>query len=347
MCEADSEPTGPGRVAARSPLPRVPSAEVRDLGKHVTFVSPSSNGRLRQCTVYNDRTWRLDETGRVNAPTGMTQILITSASSDKMDRQCLHRIAGAAVVRPTSGRFNKPCDQAAAWLQALVDARRGMRKLRNDWIAAARFMSDNMLGLLLCLRYSFRKENRARFKLMCDNYGVHSAVSLAPLVSDALFDGRLWSGVYQVFHFGKIPVYHGKFHGSESWSCWERCKNHFGQMIVAGGDARDGVQDMYRFMAKNGGLEEWFILPVLRCPAIPKSQLNDIEQRYIRSDPHCLNTQHFKGKGANRGCGRPYKTERSDPTGDTKLREISNRDVRSLATPHEWRPVPLHLAKRG
>ena len=95
MCEADSEPTGPGRVAARSPLPRVPSAEVRDLGKHVTFVSPSSNGRLRQCTVYNDRTWRLDEAGRQVGRDGVEEQLVRVEQRDvprdgaaRKDRAC-------------------------------------------------------------------------------------------------------------------------------------------------------------------------------------------------------------------------------------------------------------------
>ena len=134
--KAIMEPTSPGRVAARSPLPRVPSAEVRDLGKHVTLVSPSCSGRLRKCTVYNDRTSLLDSAGRVNAPAAATRLLVASAASDRDDRWCLNRIAGAAAVRPTSGRFNKPCEQAIAWLQALIEARRGMKKPRNDWIAA-------------------------------------------------------------------------------------------------------------------------------------------------------------------------------------------------------------------
>ncbi len=64
-------------------------------------------------------------------------------------------------------------------------------------ISRGEFQSDNMLGLLLSLRYSRRKENRDRFRLMCENYAVQCAVPLAPLVSDALFDGSLWSGVYQ------------------------------------------------------------------------------------------------------------------------------------------------------
>ena len=277
----------------------------------------------------------------MNAPAAAARLLVASAASDRDDRWCLNRIAGAAAVRPTSGRFNKSCDQAIAWLQALIEARRGMKKPRNDWIAAASFMSDNLLGLLLCLRYSYRKENRAMFKLMCKNYGVHSAASLAPLVADALFDGRLWSGIYQVFNFRKTPRYHGKFHGSESWSCWERCKNHFAQMIAAKGNMSE-VQDMYRYMARKGGLEEWFILPIMRCPEIPKCQLDAIEQRYIRADPHCLNTQHFKGKGASRGCARPHCKEVGNKL-QVDLQQQRTQQPKKL----RLQPMLRHLARRG
>ena len=331
-------------MAASSPPPRIPGATVRALGEqHVSAVSPSSDGGARQQAVYNARTWRLDKAGCVNAPTVPYRVLITPSSGDKMDKQCLQYIAGTAVVRSTSGRFNKPCDQAAAWLQALVKTRKAMRGIRNDWVQAASFVSDNMLGLLLCLRYSFRKENRNRFRLMCDNYGVHSAASLAPLVTDALFVGSQWSGIYQAFNFQSSSVYHGKFHGSESWSCWQRAKGHYGQMHAAEGVGKDDVQEMYRYMARNGGVESWFILPVLRCPAIPKSQLNAIEQRYIRADHQCLNTQHTKGKGAPKGCDRPHKCEVLDFTATTKLRENLRTSMDS-ATVH---PAPIHIAKRG
>ena len=275
---------------------------MRVLGEqHVSAVSPSSDGGARQRTVYNARTWRLDKAGCVNAPTVPYRVLITPSSGDKMDKQCLQYIAGTAVVRSTSGRFNKPCDQAAAWLQALVKTRKAMRGIRNDWVQAASFVSDNMLGLLLCLRYSFKKENRQRFQLMCANYGVHSALQLAPLVINAMFDGS-WSGVYQCFNFSQKSVYHGKFHGSDTWCYWDRTKQHYGHIE----DACKGkeVQDMYRYMARRGGMESWFLLPVIRCPEIPKSQLNMIEQGYIKADPRCLNTQHSRRKGLAEGCAQ-------------------------------------------
>jgi len=253
-------------------------------------------------TVFDDRTWRLSADGHVNAPTAPRQIIITPSSGDKADRECLQYMAGAAVVRPTSGRYHKSCDQATAWLQALVDARALMRREgRRDWVGAASFQSDNTLGLLLCLRYSFKKENRQRFQLMCANYGVHSALQLAPLVIDAMFDGS-WSGVYQCFNFSQKSVYHGKFHGSDTWCCWDRTKQHYGHIE----DACKGkeVQDMYRYMARRGGMESWFLLPVIRCPEIPKSQLNMIEQGYIKADPRCLNTQHSRRKGLAEGCAQ-------------------------------------------
>lgn len=251
-------------------------------------------------TVYEDRTWRLSEDGRVNAPAAAYQIVIKPSSSDKDDRRCLQYIAGCAAVRPTSGRYSKSCDQAAAWLQALVRCRAEMHgKGRNDWVGAAKFQSENTLGLLLCLRYSYKKVNRHRFQLMCANYGVHSALQLAPLVNDAMFDGA-WSGIYQCFSFQQASVYHGKFHGSDTWCCWDRTKQHYGN--IANACKGDEVQHMYHFMARRGGMESWFSLPVMRCPMIPKSQLDLIEQGYIKADPHCLNTQHCKGKGLAKGC---------------------------------------------
>jgi hypothetical protein len=61
---------------------------------------------------------------------------------------------------------------------------------------------------------------------------------------------------------------------------------------------------MYRYMARRGGMESWFLFPVIRCPEIPKSQLNMIEQGYIKADPRCLNTQHSRRKGLAEGCAQ-------------------------------------------
>ena len=325
-------------------MPRTSEAQVRALGKHVTSSCPSSEGCPATYTVYDDRTWILSAGGQVNAPMTPVQISVApqTASGDKADRACLQRIAGNAFVRPTSGRYHKSCDQAEAWLQALMRCRRDGKSFRNDWVAAAEFQSDNMLGLLLSLRYSRRKENRDRFRLMCENYAVQCAVQLAPLVSDALFDGSLWSGVYQYFSYTQKSVYHGKFHGSESWSCWDRAKQHYGATKLADkGDTE--VQNMYRTMARKGGCESWLLLPVLRMPTIPKSQLDAIEQVYIKADSHCLNTQH-KRKGAAEGSVRQLMPDRV-----IDLRQNAGPKTRSQ-TKASQHPVaiPKHLkAKRG
>jgi len=144
------------------------------------------------------------------------------------------------------------------------------------------------------------------------------------------------------FSFTQRSVYHGKFHGSASWSCWDRAKQHYGATRLADkGDTE--VQDMYRTMARKGGCKSWLLLPVLRMPAIPKSQLDAIEQVYINADPHCLNTQHKRNSAAE-GSARQLRPDKV-----TNLRQHAGLKAKSKAKASQHPiAIPKHLrAKRG
>jgi hypothetical protein len=154
------------------------------------------------------------------------------------------------------------------------------------------------------MKYNRIPQHRETYAEYLHNFGImnNSAILLGQLVCSTLTDGS-YSGVYYMFNPLKSRAYHGKWHGSESWCCWDRQVMHYGQILAS--ERGDSVEDKYDYMKNNGGFPSWFGLPRLRVGSpIPKPSLDKIEKRFIVKDPICLNKMHNRRHKQVKGCGR-------------------------------------------
>ena len=162
---------------------------------------------------------------------------------------------------------------------------------RNDWKTHNQIYIKGLLGTLLRVRFAREQWLREHFELLCTQWGVHTAVELAEILTRTLTSTSVEEHTSIIYIGMSIQVKRPYIGLVENRNPINRFEEHWRQIQLHKRGEVAQVDHKYSYMASTGGCQ-WLFLPLLSCGmVIPKARLETLEKTIYKRFPNALNFQ--------------------------------------------------------